>query len=87
MRSRKKIIQRDGAFYRDKQEALDHLIHLEKEKKPIHGIEIVVLTDLSVETDMYKTLWFTSQKDVYEISRVFITEKMGGKWNYMEFKL
>lgn len=87
MRSRKKIIQRDGSFYRDKQEALDFLVQLEKEKKQIHGIEIVILTDLNVETDMYKTLWFTSQKDVYETSRVFITEKMGGKWNYVEFKL
>jgi len=87
VRSRKKTIHRDGVIYRDKQEALDLLIHLEKEKKPIHGIEIVILSDLTIETDMYKTLWFTSQKDVYEISRVFITEKMGGKWNYVELKV
>ena len=87
MRSRKKTIHRDGVIYRDKQEALDFLIQLEKEKNPIHGIEIVILSDLTIETDMYKTLWFTSQKDVYEISRVFITEKMGGKWNYVELKV
>jgi len=86
MRSRKKIIERDSVVYRDKQEALDYLIILEKEKKPIHGLEIVVLTEHSAETDMYKTLWFTSQNDVYEKSRVFITEKMSGKWNYVEFK-
>jgi len=87
VRSRKKTIQRDGVIYRDKQEALDFLIQLEKEKKPIHGIEIVILSDLTIETDMYKTLWFISQKDVYEISRLFITEKMGGKWNYVELKI
>jgi hypothetical protein len=87
VRSRKKTIHRDGVIYRDKQEALDFLIQLEKEKNPIHGIEIVILSDLTIETDMYKTLWFTSQKDVYEISRVFITEKMGGKWNYVELKV
>jgi len=87
VRSRKKTIQRDGVIYRDKQDALDFVILLEKEKKPIHGIEIVILSDLAVETDMYKTLWFTSQKDVYEVSRIFITEKMGGKWNYVELKV
>ena len=86
MRSRKKIIERDSVVYRDKQEALDHLIFLEKEKKPIHGIEIVVLTEHAAETDMYKTLWFTTQQEVYEKARIFITEKMSGKWNYVEFK-
>lgn len=86
MRSRKKTIVRDGVVYRDKQEALDQLILFEKNKTPIHGIEIVILTEYNAETDMYKTLWFSSQENVYEKARVFITEKMSGKWNYVEFK-
>lgn len=73
-------------IYRDKQEALDHLDTLEREKKPVHGLEIVVLTENSAETDMYKTIWFTGQNNVYENARTFITEKMAGKWNYVEFK-
>ncbi|MEZ4798960.1 MAG: hypothetical protein R2809_04105 [Flavobacteriales bacterium] len=86
MKGRKKLINRDGVIYRDKQEALDHLVFLEKEKKPIHGLEIVKLTNSSAETDMYKTVWFPNQFNVYETARTFIVEKMGGIWNYVEFK-
>lgn len=86
MRSRKKIINLDGVVYRDKQEALDHLTALEKNKSTIHGLEIVILSNTSITTDMYKTVWYSSQQNVYDLARAFITEKMGGAWNYIEFK-
>ncbi len=86
MRSRKKIINLDGVVYRDKQEALDHLSALERAKTSIHGLEIVILSNTSITTDMYKTIWFSSQQNVYDIARAFIAEKMGGAWNYIEFK-
>jgi hypothetical protein len=86
IRKRLKIISRDGIIFRDKQEALDHIVLLELAKKPIHGIEIVYLTNDSVESDMYKILWFQNQIDVYTKAKTFVSEKMGGKWNYAEFK-
>ncbi|MFZ4784669.1 MAG: hypothetical protein ACOYLH_04270 [Flavobacteriales bacterium] len=86
IRKRQNIIIRDGITYRDKQESLDHIVQLQIEKKPIHGIEIVTLTTQIVESDMYKILWFKSQENVYEHAKTFIAEKMGGKWNYAEFK-
>jgi ribonucleotide monophosphatase NagD (HAD superfamily) len=86
MRSRKKIINLDGVVYRDKQEALDHLNSLERTKSTIHGLEIVILSNTTITTDMYKTVWFSSQLNVYETARSFIAEKMGGAWNYIEFK-
>lgn len=72
--------------YRDKQEALDHLILLEKDKKPIHGLEVVKLSSNEATTDMYKTIWYPTQENIYSVARAFITEKMGGAWNYIEFK-
>ncbi len=86
VRKRLKIISRDGIIFRDKQEALDHIVMLELAKKPIHGIEIVYLTNDSVESDMYKIMWFQDQVDIYSRAKTFISEKMGGKWNYAEFK-
>jgi hypothetical protein len=86
IRKRQNIIFRDGITFRDKQESLDHIAMLQIEKKPIHGIEIVTLTTQTVESDMYKILWFKSQENVYEHAKTFIAEKMGGKWNYAEFK-
>lgn len=86
IRKRQNIITRDGITYRDKQESLDHIVMLQIEKKPIHGIEIVTLSSQTVESDMYKILWFKSQENVYDHAKTFIAEKMGGKWNYAEFK-
>lgn len=86
MRSRKKIIVVDNVIYRDKQEALDHIDACERNKTAIHGIEIVHFEDSSAITDMYKTIWFSDQLDVYYKARIFVSEKMAGKWNYAEFK-
>jgi hypothetical protein len=85
-RNRQAIVQTADGTYRDKQEALDHLDILEKEKRPIHGLEIVQLLPSGTRTDMYKTLWVTEQSHVYDTCRAFIKEKMAGVWNYVEFK-
>jgi hypothetical protein len=86
-RNRQALVKRGDATFRDKQESLDLLEFLEAEKIPVYGVEIVKLSSKSVETDMYKTVWYQDQKDVYHKARVFIKEKMGGAWNYAEFKL
>ncbi len=86
MRSRKKTIVLDNIVFRDKQESLDFIDSCEREKKPIHGIEIVFFEQQLPSTDMYKTIWFNQQNGVYEKARVFVSEKMAGKWNYAEFK-
>lgn len=86
-RNRKAIVQTADGTYRDKQEALDYLDWLEKEKKSIHGLEIVQLSSKDAKTDMYKTLWISDQQQVYDTCRAFIKEKMAGEWNYVEFKV
>lgn len=83
---RKAVVERHGSFYRDKQESLDYINELAKLELPIHGLEIVMLTKLRAETTMYKTIWFKSQEDVYDIARAFVKEQMVGVWNYAEFK-
>lgn len=86
MRSRKKTIVVDNVIYRDKQESLDFIDACERSKSPIYGIEIVYFEKNAATTDMYKTIWFSEQVDVYTKARDFISEKMAGKWNYAEFK-
>jgi hypothetical protein len=83
---RKAIIERFGTVYRDKQEGLDHIYFLQKEEMPIHGLEVVRLSKYKADTSMYKTIWFTTQENVYELARNFIKEQMVGVWNYVEFK-
>lgn len=83
---RKAIIERNGSFYRDKQESLDHIDELAKKESPIYGLEVVRLTKMKAETTMYKTVWFNNQENVYELARSFIKEQMAGVWNYAEFK-
>ncbi len=83
---RKAIVERHGSFYRDKQESLDYIDELAKKELPVHGIEVVKLSKLKAETTMYKTVWFDSQINVYDIARTFIKEQMAGVWNYAEFK-
>ncbi|MFM7233919.1 MAG: hypothetical protein ACKOZM_04960 [Flavobacteriales bacterium] len=83
---RKACINRDGSIYRDKQESLDHIDLLERTEAPIHGIEIVRLTKLKAESTANKTVWYSSQEDVYDLARKFIREQMIGVWNYSEFK-
>lgn len=73
--------------FRNKQESLDFIGACEIGKRPIHGIEIVKLTTTGAETSMYKTVWFMNQLHVYDQSRAFVIEKMGGPWNYAEFKM
>ncbi len=83
---RKALINRDGSIYRDKQESLDHIDLLERSEAPVHGIEIVKLTKFKADSIANKTVWYTSQDDVYELARKFIREQMIGVWNYAEFK-
>ncbi|HEY8403481.1 MAG TPA: hypothetical protein VIK71_02620 [Flavobacteriales bacterium] len=83
---KKSVVERFGTFYRDKQEALDYVDELAKTGIPIYGLEVVKLTKLRAESTMYKTIWFTSQENVYERARVFIKDQMVGVWNYVEFK-
>ena len=83
---RKAIINRDGSIYRDKQESLDHIDILERTEAPIHGIEIVKLSKHKAESTANKTVWYTNQNDVYDLSRKFIREQMIGVWSYSEFK-
>lgn len=83
---KKSVVERFGTLYRDKQEALDFVDELAKTGIPIYGLEVVKLTKLKAESTMYKTIWFTSQENVYERARVFIKDQMVGVWNYVEFK-
>lgn len=83
---RKARIERHGSIYRDKQESLDHIDFLQKKSGAIHGLEVVRLSKLKAETNMYKTMWYTSQDGVYSKARDFIHEQMVGLWNYTEFK-
>lgn len=83
---RKAVVERNGSFYRDKQESLDYVDELAKKELPIYGLEVVRLTKLKAETTMYKTVWFNNQENVYDLARSFIKEQMVGLWNYSEFK-
>ena len=83
---RKARIDRDGSVYRDKQESLDHVDWLEGNELPIHGIEVVKLGKFKADTTANKTVWYTTQEDVYDFARKFIREQMIGVWNYSEFK-
>jgi hypothetical protein len=83
---RKARIDRDGSVYRDKQESLDYLDWLERNEAPIHGIEIVKLGKFKAESIPNKTVWYTTQDDIYDLARKFIREQMIGVWNYSEFK-
>jgi hypothetical protein len=83
---RKAVIERNGSVYRDKQESLDHIDLLERQQLPIFGLEVVQLSRNKADSDMYKTIWYTSQDNVYDTARNFIREKMVGLWNYAEFK-
>jgi len=80
------VTDRNGTIYRDKQECLDYIDLLESVQAPIHGIEVVKLTRLQAESNLYKIIWFKNQDDVYQKSRDFIREQMVGIWNYAEFK-
>jgi len=83
---RKAVINRDGSVYRDKQESLDHIDLLERTEAPIHGFEVVKLSKHKAESTANKTVWYTNQNDVYDLSRKFIREQMIGVWGYSEFK-
>jgi hypothetical protein len=83
---RKAIVDRNGSVYRDKQESLDHIDFLERVQQSIHGLEIVKLSKTRADTDMYKTVWYSSQENVYDEARNFVREQMVGLWNYAEFK-
>ncbi len=83
---RKAIVDRNGSIYRDKQEGLDYIDFLERTEANIHGLEVVKLSKQKAETNMYKTVWYVSQDNVYEKAKDFLREQMVGLWNYVEFK-
>jgi len=70
-----------------KQQALDQLDVFQKEKQAIFGIEVLRLHNGELETSMYKTVWFTSQRGVYRAARSFLWMQMAGEWKLAEFKI
>jgi hypothetical protein len=76
----------DGTTYLSKNEMLDVIGQLTKQKTPLLGIEIVAIEEGQVETDVNKTLWFKSQRGVYKAARLFAMRQMIGKWNWGEIK-
>jgi hypothetical protein len=70
-----------------KQQALDLIDQLQKEKKPIQGIEVLRLHNGLWETSIYKTIWFTSGRGVYQAARTFIRHQMAGDWQMAEIKM
>jgi hypothetical protein len=87
VRTRNAVVNRGGSVYRDKQECLDHVDLMRRMKMPLHGVEIVMLTEDSAETNHYKTVWFKTQTKVYDKAATFIKEQMVGVWNYAEIKI
>ncbi|MEY3397710.1 MAG: hypothetical protein RL220_304 [Bacteroidota bacterium] len=57
-----------------------------KKKTPIHGIEVFRYHEGSWETNLYKTIWFKSQRGVYNKSRDFLLKQMAGEWSAAEIK-
>jgi hypothetical protein len=76
----------DGTTYLSKNEMLDVIVQLTKQKTPLMGIEIVAIEDGIIETDVNKTIWFKSQRGVYKSARLFAMRQMIGKWNWGEIK-
>lgn len=76
----------DGTTYLSKNEMLDVINQLQKQKTPVMGIEIVAIEEGVIETDVNKTLWFKSQRGVYKTARLFAMRQMIGKWNWGEIK-
>ncbi len=76
----------DGTTYLSKNEMLDVIVQLTKQKTPLMGIEIVAIEDGVIETDVNKTIWFKSQRGVYKSARLFAMRQMIGKWNWGEIK-
>jgi len=76
----------NGTTYLNKNEMLDVIGQLSKQKTPLLGIEIVSIEEGTIETDVNKTLWFKTQRGVYKIARTFAMRQMIGKWNWGEIK-
>lgn len=70
-----------------KQQALDLIDLLQKQRRPIHGLEIFRNSGGLWESSLYKTAWFSSQRGVYQRARTFIRHQMAGEWEVVEFKL
>jgi hypothetical protein len=82
-----KTKQVDGTIYLSKNEMLDVIGQMAKQKTPLMGIEIVAIENGNVETDVNKTLWFKNQRAVYKNARLFAMRQMIGKWNWGEIKI
>ncbi len=70
-----------------KQQSLDFIEKLRKDKCPIHGIEVLHLNNGTWETSLFKTIWFKSQRGVYNSARDFIRRQMAGEWQRAAFKI
>lgn len=75
-----------GTTYLNKNEALQVIEIMRKNRRPIHSIEVVSIEDGTLKTSMNKTLWFQKQTGVYARSRQFVMRQMVGEWNLVEIK-
>lgn len=73
--------------YLSKQQALDLMDKLRKEKTAISGLEVFRFHNGEWETTMYKSIWFKSQRGVYASAVRFIRHQMAGEWQWVEIKL
>jgi len=69
-----------------KQAAFDYIDWCKKQKKPILGIEVLKKENGGFETNIYKTIWFKTQRAVYTHARNFIQKQMAGEWLWAEIK-
>lgn len=76
----------DGVTYFSKQHALDHIAHCAKKKIPIRAVEVVKIDGGNIETSLFKTIWFNTQRAVYRQAKNFVMQQMGGEWNWCEVK-
>lgn len=79
--------QIDGTTFLNKNEALNEVEALRKNKTPLRGLEIVDLTDQNITTHYEKTVWFKTQRLCYAQAKAFIQKQMIGPWQWVEFKL
>lgn len=79
--------QIDGTIFLNKNEALNEVDILRKNKTPLRGIEIVDLTDGQIITHYEKAVWFKTQRLCYTQAKQFIQKQMIGQWQWVEFKL
>lgn len=73
--------------YLQKQQALDFIEKLRKDKRPIFGLEVLRFNNGEWETTLYKSVWFKTQRGVHDAARNFVRHQMAGEWQFAELKL